>query len=187
MKKLSDWFYRISRGWVALVGLAVFLLFCLLVLPGLNRLAQEYSQGSGSPDTSFLYTGSRLYRMAEIYGEEGRLQYLHARWTFDLAFPFIYTFFLITSISWLLQKCLIPNSTWRIANLLPLAAMALDFLENLMTTLVFAQYPLHSWIGETFAPVFTPLKWLLILVNFGVLLAGLVVSVIRLRKRVGDK
>lgn len=183
MKILSNWFYRISKGWVALAGVVVFLLFCLLVLPEQSQHSNEYSQGMGSPDTSFIYSGKSLYRMAEAYGEEGRAQYLHARWTFDLAFPLTYTFFLTTSISWLFQKNITPSSVWRMANLLPLVAMAVDFLENTMTSLVFSQYPLHSLIGEVFAPVFTPLKWVLILVNFCFLLAGFFITTLRYFKK----
>jgi hypothetical protein len=145
-------------------------------------LSKEYSQGAGSPDTSFLYSGSHLYQMAGTYGSDGRLQYLHARWTFDVAFPLIYTFFLITSISWLFQKGLNPVSKWRMVNLLPLAAMTADFLENSMTSLVFARYPLHSWIGETFAPVLTPLKWVLVTGCFLILLVGLTQRLFRSSK-----
>jgi hypothetical protein len=179
MNQLSDWFYCISKGWVAIVAVGVFLLFCLFALPGQNRLSNEYSQGMGSPDTSFTYSSKRLYQMAEFYGEEGRIQYLHARWTFDVAFPLIYTFFLTTSISWLFKRSFALSSAWRMANLLPLAAMAADFLENSMTSLVFAQYPFHSLIGGMLAPLFTPLKWLLIFVSFGVLVIGFFITTLR--------
>lgn len=110
--------------------------------------------------------------MAEIYGDEGRAAYLGARWTFDLAFPIVYTFFLVTAISWLLNKILPMDSRWRILNLVPVAAMVLDFLENTATSLVMARYPLHCPPGELLAPVFTPLKWLLVGASFLILITS---------------
>lgn len=160
MKKLSIFFYRISLGWIALAGVLTFILFSALTLPGQTRIAETYSQGSGSPDTSLFYSGKDLYSMAEKYGQEGRLAYLKARWTFDLAFPVIYSFFFITSISWLLAQVLPPGSKWRLLNLVPVGAFVLDLLENTSTSLVMARYPIHCPPGELLAPLFTPLKWL---------------------------
>lgn len=179
MNKLSHWLYQISRGWVAITAVLVFLVFSILILPKQNFLAEEYSQGTGSPDTSLFYDGNQLYQMAEKYGEEGRQQYLKARWTFDLAFPFVYGLFLVTSVSWALNKTLEPTSGWRVLNVVPLVAVLADFLENTMTSFVFACYPAHSWPGEILAPIFTPLKWLLVSTSFLLLLTGLVLQVFR--------
>lgn len=93
MKKLSAFFYRISTGWVAMLGVAVFVVFSLTVLPVESTRMDSYSQGLGSPDTSFIYDGKTLLQMAEAYGEAGRSAFLTARWGFDVAFPLIFTFF----------------------------------------------------------------------------------------------
>jgi hypothetical protein len=159
VEKLSRNIYRVSRGWVALAAILLFVLFSALTLPGQSRLTQTYSQGSGSPDTSFFYSADDLYTMAGLYGEQGRAAYLKARWTFDLAFPIVYTFFFITANSWLLSQVLKPGSKWRLLNLFPLAAFLLDLLENTGTSLVMAFYPLHNLPGELLAPLFTLLKW----------------------------
>jgi len=87
---------RLSSGTVALAGLVIFLLFGALVLPGQAAAAEKASGGAGSPDTSFLYTPDDLLRQAEAYGAQGRAAYVRARWTFDLAFPLVYGFFLVT-------------------------------------------------------------------------------------------
>ena len=175
MEKLSQFLYRISRGWVTLAALGIFIVFSVLTLPGQNAIAESYSQNSGSPDTSLFYSGSELYRMAELYGPEGRAAYLRARWTFDLAFPLVYTFFLVTSISWLLNRMLPQDSRWRVLNLVPVAAMVLDFLENTATSLVMARYPVQCPPGELLAPLFTPLKWLFVGGSFLILLAAVIV------------
>lgn len=173
MNSISGWFYKISNGWVALAFLAVFILFSVLTLPGQSSLSEDYSQGAGSPDTSLFYSGSEIYQMAGEYGEEGRTAYLTARWTFDLAFPLIYTGFLITSISWMFCKILKSESRWRLLNLVPVLAMVSDLLENSMSSLVFGMYPVHSF-GEILAPIFTPVKWLLVVSSFFLLILGVI-------------
>lgn len=101
-----------------------------------------------------------MFAMAKWYGAAGRAAYIHARWTFDLAFPLVYTFFLVTALSWFFTRVFQDGSKWRCLNLVPLAAMLLDLLENSMTTLVMAAFPERVRIAEIGASVFTPLKWL---------------------------
>lgn len=174
LKKLSGFFYRFSTGWVALIGLLIFLVFSLLTLPAQTIQTDAYSHGLGSPDTSLFYDSGKLIQMAEVYGEEGRAAYLQARWGFDLAFPIIYTFFLITSTSFLFKKSGMSDSKSAMLNLVPLAALILDLAENTTASVVMASYPLrHGW-AESLAPIFTPLKWFfvalcILLVFFGLL------------------
>lgn len=186
MKKLSVFFYRTSTGWVALVGLLIFLVFSLLTLPAQTIQTNAYSHGLGSPDTSLFYDSNKLIQMAEVYGEDGRAAYLQARWGFDLAFPIIYTFFLITSTSFLFKKGDINGSKLALLNLVPLVAMILDLAENTTASVVMAAYPLrHVW-AELLVPILTPLKWLFvtfsILQVFVGLLNYLVRAIIEIRK-----
>ena len=71
MRKLSNWLYRVSTGWVALIGLVIFLLFTALVLPEQSAQAELVSGEVGSPDMSFFYSLQDIYEMAEAYGEQG--------------------------------------------------------------------------------------------------------------------
>lgn len=187
MKTISQFFYRVSRGWVALLAVVVFLLFSSLALPAQSALAEKSSAGAGSPDTSLFYSGEQLYQLAGAYGEEGRQAYLYARWTFDVAFPLIYTFFLVTTVSWSLNKVLPLASNWRLLNLVPLAAMLLDFLENTATSLVMFRYPTLCPPGQLLAPIFTPLKWLFVVLSFVLVLFGLVSWIIKKIKWNMDK
>ena len=183
MKHLSDFFYSASEGWIAFAALLIFIFFSALTLPGQSVLAESYSQGSGSPDTLFFYSGSDLYTMAGLYGDMGRAAYVKARWTFDLAFPFVYTFFFVTALSWTLNKTLPSSSRWRLLNLVPIAAFLLDFLENTMTTLVMSKYPFHYPPAELLASIFTPLKWLMVGLSVFILLVGIVFLVKRIIQR----
>ncbi len=158
MKQLTDLFDRFLTGWVVLSALTLFIFFSVLALPKQGALAEKYSQGLGSPDTSLFYTGAKLFEMAETYGSEGRLAYLHARWNFDLAFPLIYTLFFLTSIHWLFKNTTQTRSrSWLLV--LPLLAFLLDLAENIATSVVMRAFPAQVVWGQTLAPVFTPLKW----------------------------
>lgn len=162
MRKLSAFFYRFSTGWIVLIGLVVFLAFSMLTLPKQNAMTAFYSQGLGGPDTSLFYSGSQLLQMAEVYGEEGRAAFITARWGFDLAFPLIYTFFYITSISYFFKRGLRRETGLPLVNLVPLAAFFFDLAENVATTVVMAAYPQRETWGQLLAPAITPLKWVFV-------------------------
>lgn len=179
IKKLSRFFYRISSGWITLTVLVVFLIFSLLTLPEQTIQTETYSHGLGSPDTSLFYTRDRLIQMAEVYGESGREAYLQARWGFDLAFPIIYTGFLLTSISFLFKKGGLEKSRLAILNVIPLAAFLLDLAENCAASVVMAAYPIRYVWAEILASIFTPLKWLLVTFSILQVLAGLINWLIR--------
>jgi len=184
MKKLSNWLYRLSTGWLTLIALVVFLLFTALVLPGQSQQARADTGEAGTPDLSFIYTVDDLYRMAEAYGPDGRQAYIRARFTFDLVWPLVYTFFLATSLSWALGKALPASSRWRMLNLIPPAAALFDYLENIATSLVIGRYPAATPGIDVLATLFTPLKWGLLGVGFAILAIGLVLAAVqRIRKK----
>ena len=183
--RISNWLYKISSGWIALVGLAVFLLFSALVLPGESAQTDLYAGEAGSPDLSFYYSPADLYRMAEAYGVSGREAYIRSRLTFDLVFPLIYTFFLSTSISWLYPRAFAGKRWWQRANILPLLGMLFDYLENFSVLLVMLRYPKLSPGIDAFASVSTMMKWGFIAASFVLLLIGVAAFIWRWFKNRG--
>lgn len=177
MDRISPFFSRNSRGWVAILATVVFLLFMVLVLPGQASQAEDAGGGSGSPDTSFWYSAEDLYRFADAYGEAGRAAYVRARWTFDLIFPLVYAFFLITSVSWIFAYATPQGSSWRLANLFPLAGMLFDYLENCATSLVMVRYPQLTPLAVSAAPILTLIKWFFVMGSFVLLLLGVILAV----------
>jgi hypothetical protein len=173
--RLSDWLYKWTNGRAALITLLIFLLFTALVLPDQASKAAVYLEGVGSPDTSFFYAAEDLYRFAEAYGPAGRAAYVRARFTFDVVWPLVYTFFLITAITWVYARVFPPASGWRLANLAPVYGMGFDFLENLSASLVMVRYPAKTGVVDMLAPFFTLVKWVFVNGSFGLLLLGLVV------------
>lgn len=174
--RLSARIHQVSTGRVALAALAGFLLFTALILPGQAARAKAVAGGAGSPDLSFYYTPTDLYRMAEAYGEAGRAAYVHARFTFDVVWPLVYTVFLSTGISWVFRKGAGPDSHWQRANLLPLAGAGADFLENVSASAVMVRYPRTTPVVDVLTPIFTMAKWVLVNGSFVLLVAGVVAA-----------
>jgi len=164
---LSPILHRWATGRVALLATIVFILFTALVLPRQAAEAEIASDGADSPDTSFWYTPTELYRMAEAYGPAGRQAYVKARWTFDLVWPLVYTAFLSLTISWVYRWAFAAKSRWQLANLVPVAGMLLDYLENSATSLVMARYPALTPGIAHLAPLFTLTKWVFVNGSFG--------------------
>lgn len=179
MKRLSEWLYTHSTRITALVSLVVFVAFGALILPGQSAAAGRYSGDASSPDTSLFYTSADLYEMAETYGQAGRQAYVQARFTFDLAFPAVYGFFLTACVSWLLNLPLPKGSRWRLLNLLPLAAVLLDLLENISAARVIGRYPLQTPLAAALAPIFTLVKWIFVGGSFTLLMTAGALAVFR--------
>lgn len=177
LKRLSHWLGKVSTGPVALAGLVFFLAFTALVLPEQSAQAEAASGGADSPDLSFTYTPADLYAMAEAYGPEGRAAYIRARFTFDLAWPLVYTLFLVTALGWSFKKAFPAGSRRQLANLVPVAGALFDYLENIAAALVMGRYPARTPGVDFLAPVFTLLKWSLLGISFGLLLAGILGAV----------
>ena len=174
MRALSNLLINLSNSWAAMAGLVVFALFMITVLPG-----QSTGGMQSSPDTSLYYSADQLYRMAETYGPDGRQAYIQARFTFDLIWPLVYTFFLLTALSYLGRLAFPAGSSWRLVNLLPLVGVLFDYLENIATSLVMARYPLATPVVAELAGVFTLLKWLFIGLSFLVLVSWLAIAIWR--------
>jgi hypothetical protein len=174
MMRLSSSFARLNHGWVAILATLIFILFMALVLPSQAAEAEEISGDAGSPDTSFWYSPDDLYRFAESYGEEGRAAYVRARWTFDLIYPLVYAFFLITTVSWTFAYVYPATSRWRSTNLIPFLGMVFDYLENSATSLVMARYPQSTQLVAYLAPILTLVKWFFVTGSFLLLFFGII-------------
>lgn len=177
IRKASEWCYqKTGSGWL-LFSTILFTLFLVFVLPAQAGQTEAYSAQTGNPDTSFFYSRQQLFDMAEDYGEAGRQSYVQARFSFDLIFPLVYTFFLITSISWLLQRSPQRQYIDQRVNLLPMGALILDLLENICAAAVMAAYPARLPVFAWLAMIFTPAKWILVGINFLMLLVALVLFI----------
>lgn len=158
-----------------MITLIIFFVFSLTVLPDQSKKAAVYSGETGSPDLSLFYTPDDLYRMADQFGADGRMAYVRARFTFDLAWPAVYGVFLLASAAWSLGILTDQNNRWRLLVFPPLMAVIFDLLENMTAAIVIGRFPSPSFLAAMMAPYFTLLKWVLVAASFAlaVLLSGL--------------
>lgn len=181
-KIISEKMIAFSSGLVVLASLVLFAIFIGAILPDQAANAESYSGEAGSPDGSFFYTASDLYRMAEAYGADGRAAYVHARFTFDMIWPLVYLFFLGAGLSWSLGRAAPLGSPWRMLNLFPLLGWLFDMCENLAASAVMLAFPRVS-ILASLAPVFTLVKWFFVNGSFVILLPAFLLALWSARRK----
>lgn len=125
-----------------------------------NLITAEFAGELGVPDLRFIYYPAILQKMAAAYGESGRTSYITLHWTLDLAFPLLYTLFLVTANSWLIAKIPPLSSKIRLLNLIPLVGFLGDIGENTFSSIVMARFPQPSVAAQVLSAIFTPVKWL---------------------------
>ena len=176
MKKLSAFIYNKTTTKIMIIAIIIFIVFTATLLPQVSKYTARVV-GEASPDTSLVYSAQDLYDMAESYGEDGRRVYITLRFTFDLVWPFVYLFFMVTVLTRLLYDSKKP---WvKYLHLLPLLGGLFDFLENIGASIVMGVYPSEILFVASATPIFTLIKWSLLGVSF-LLIA--VTSVIRIIK-----
>ena len=177
---LSSKLSRMSSGKVVFAAAALFVVFMVFVLPRQVEVSSRHLAGAGSPDMSFVYSAEQVYKWAEAYGASGRQAYVQARWTFDQAWPFAYGFFLASAISWVGRRAYRTDSRANLLNLAPVAAVLLDYAENIATSIVMLRYPSAAPIAANFASPATVSKWILLGGSFVALLVGILAWIWRL-------
>lgn len=181
LNNLSNWFAKKTTLPVFIVAVFIFIGFMILVLPAVSATTKEITGSSLSPDTSFFYSVETLYQIAEEYGEAGREYYINSRFTFDVIWPVVYGFFLVSALS-LTFKNPIASKSFYMFNLLPLFGMGFDFFENITVSYVMFRYPQTTFIAYL-SPYFTLMKWLLIYLSFGLLIIGVSIKSFQIVKR----
>jgi len=147
------------------LGLAVMVIFLLVILPGESEKASEYTPEGKSFDTSFFYRADSVYERIASYGDEGRASYIHARWTFDLIFPLAYGLFCLTAAAFGLFRLVQPGSKLFLLLLLPLFAVLFDLGENTFVTILMSNYPGKLVFIPFAASASTFIKWIFVTIS----------------------
>ena len=161
MKKFSQFFYKKIGTKAFIASVIILVLFVGIANPVVAKYMDKVTGGAPSPDTFLGYNASELLDMARDYGQEGRDAYVLMRFTFDLVFPAIYLFFLVSAITRLLYKTP-EGSKIRLLNLLPFLAVIFDLLENSMTATVMGMYPKEAVFAASAAPYASVIKWIFV-------------------------
>ena len=168
------------RSW--LVGVVVFVAFLIFVLPAEADRTIAAAGTSETPDTSYLYTAADLERLAGEYGEEGRAHYIRSRFTFDIVWPLAYGFFLQSSLLLASRRTVLGRLPSPLI-LLPMFVVVFDLLENTSASIVMARYPDSTPLVAHAAPVFTFMKWNLLVASFILVGIGALAGLVELGRR----
>ena len=171
MDKISNWLIRNTSGRKVLFLGGVFLCCVFFLLPHLGAIMDKASNGVGSPDVHFYYTSSQLYAWMADYTEDGRLEYIKTRFSYDLFWPVVYVSFLSLAISFShkfqLRANMLIKSFRAKYNLLPIVAGMFDLLENITVSINMYFFPVRIWGLDWIAGFCTLLKWIFVFLAFG--------------------
>jgi hypothetical protein len=164
-----------------LLVLFIFAIFTATILP--SEAIRGVEAGlTQSIDTSILYSVDDLYTIISGYTREVRLAYIYQRFTFDLIWPLVYGAFIFVTTAYLLIKIKVK----RINSLIyfPLAAVGLDFLENISVSILMFIYPLRINALALLASIFTTLKWITLSYSFiQIIILTVVLLIIKIKKK----
>jgi len=174
--KIKD-FFSIK---VMIVFIVIMILFVVFVLPAASAYSEHKGGTTRSPDTSFFYTADDLYNMADAYGNQGRNAYLLMRFTFDLAWPIVYLFFMLAVLVNLLR-----GFDEKLCNLLyvPVIGTLFDYLENIFAAITIGRFPKKTPIIADLTPIFTMIKWVMLGLAFILMVIFLIIKIIKLFKK----
>jgi hypothetical protein len=172
--KLSAHLTRLANGWLVLVLLLMVVLISQIIIDPFTARLEALSGGSGLIDMLLTYSPETAFGLIESYGEAGRTAYSYFTATGDVIFPVAYGLFLSLLLSWLLLRGTSPDSRLRLLNLVPMAAWAFDWLENVMILTMLGQYPNQSLLLAGASSLATSAKWAMSAVTFLALVAALV-------------
>jgi hypothetical protein len=164
-----------------LLVLFIFAIFTATILPAEAIRGVEVGL-TQSIDTSILYSVDDLYTIISGYSREVRFAYIYQRFTFDLIWPLVYGAFIVVTTAYLLVKIKVK----RINSLIyfPLAAVGLDFLENISVSILMFIYPLRINALALLASIFTTLKWITLSYSFiQIIILIVVLLIIKTKKK----
>ncbi len=167
MKKFISVIVNRSNAIIVILSLLLFMSFIIIVLP-MEAAKSEALGLVESIDTSFFYTASDLYRIAENYGEQGRTFYIRQRFTFDLIWPLVYAQFILIASVYFYKKTKLLKASWLLY--VSLVAAGFDYLENIMTSTVMLRFPQVTPVIDDFAGISTLLKWSTLSLSFLILI-----------------
>lgn len=178
---MSRFFSFLARPVAFGVSVAVLAVFMATILPAKASDAASYTPVGASFDTSFFYTPAQAIERVGFYSPEERAAYVYDRWTFDVAWPLVYGFFLFSGWAFGLAR-LLPVSDGgrdrgRVAWLLiPALAVFFDLVENTAVTILMLAYPASPFVVAVIASAGTLIKWILVIAGMsgaiGLPLAG---------------
>ena len=182
LSKFSQFIQRISKGWVVILLLLLFILTVSVIFPFFARLL-NVPEDVASIDTMLYYTPAELYQILEAYGQQGRPGYAISHITADLIYPIVYSFFFATAISFTFVRVFPRKSKLQMLNLVPFGLAGIDLLENIALIILLLAFPNPLTPLAFAAGVITFVKWAAVAITVAIPLVGLILWLVRLTRK----
>jgi len=143
----------------------------------------DYAGDVGTIDLSFFPLPDQVYNMAEVYGEDGRHEYIVTRVSLDIVWPLAYTFFVVSVITFCFRHVHGSDSRLVHFNLSALSVLVFDFIENGLAAIVMSAYPDRLDGIVYIMATATATKWIMMGIASLAMLYGIIALPIALIKR----
>ena len=179
---LSAFFYRIASWKTLLLGILLIIPFQAYFLKNLEVQLNAFAgKAIGPIDLLFEYNPAKINQMVADYGPKGRAVYAQGSLIIDTAYPLIYTFIFCIILSLLFRnQSYVP---FRTVNVLPVAILAFDLLENSIIIYLLRSYPDSASSAASLCSIVTNLKWSVTAVVLALVVYGLIRLLLSGRQR----
>lgn len=163
--------YKIARykNIHILLSSFIFLIAIFTILPLMENMIINTTGANVTPDSSFFYSASELHSIVSKYSDIGIDAYIKSRWTFDLLWPVLYFYFMISVL--IRFKYVIKSNIMRTFIItLPLLAMSFDILENILCSFYMARFAEPLVVIAKFAAFMSAMKWIFVFASFAFML-----------------
>jgi hypothetical protein len=175
--KLSNRFYKWTKGWLILVLFLLDAFFSGFLLPLIQAMLQGDKGGVQPLDLMLFATPQRIFGMINEYGVYGRPFYRGVELTVDIIYPIVYLFFFGLLISWLFQRGFASTSPMRKYNIMPLGAWFFDLLENMVIVILLSIFPSQPTALAWILTLLTTVKWMFAGASILLILVGFVMAI----------
>jgi hypothetical protein len=174
MKKLSDFFVRISNWKSLLLFFIIYVGFNAYFLPkGFKDMVPAEDKNLPILDLQFGYNPERVKEIVSMYTGEAKAAYIFNCAVVDGIYPVVYMFFFAIIFSLVFYKWKI-NPWFKYINLFSFVIVVLDYLENYHIIRMLKTYPENIDSLAVNCSAITLLKWIFAGIALLLILVGLV-------------
>lgn len=187
MKKFSDFAYARS-SFLLCIFLTILMVFYAWIVMGSQSecVTGELTEGISLLGLRFGYGYESALQLFNVLGSEALRCYAKLLRVWDNIFPFLYGSMYVAWLSILYKNVRFRNVRYKLINLFPLLPLLADLVENYFENALVSQFiQFHSlspgdvWI----ASLITRFKWSLSVINYLVIIAGIVLLILTKRGR----
>jgi hypothetical protein len=179
LDRLQSFIYSAVKLKNVLILLAAFIFMNAVVMREAGARLEAQSGGVGPFDLMLSYSPDTAQSMLEAYGDQGRRIYTAIELTADLVYPLVFGSLFSLAIAACLRPTTGAKSRLRRLAMLPLAASAADYLENIGIVTLLQTFPNHSSTVVQLTSLATSAKWLLFALGMAVLIAAAAAAIAR--------